>query len=331
MNFLDYASKISHKVDELVLTIVSGEPLKLYEAALHYIKAGGKRLRPLVVVLASRISGGDENIALPGAAAVELLHTFTLVHDDIIDKDEFRRGVPTVHKLWGTDMAIVAGDLLYAYAYKCLLYALRVGVPNERLLKATEYLTDATIAIAEGQALDMLLPVQQDVKIDDYIKMVSKKTAVLFAASAAIGATLANGNKDTVEKLWNIMMYAGIAFQIRDDILGLIGDEKILGKPIYSDLKEGKMTIPIIYTLNNVSEIEKKKIRSVLGNRAAALDELRHVVEIIRDTGAIEYADSVADEYAAKALDLLNMLRSKDSEALTMLEDVVKFMVKRYY
>lgn len=331
MSFIDYAVIISNKVTEFILDIVKGVPPELYEASLHYIKAGGKRLRPLIVVLASRISGGSEDIAIPGAAAVEVLHNFTLVHDDIIDKDDFRRGVPTVHRLWGIDNAIIAGDMLHAYAYKCLLQATKFNIPYDRVLRAIEYLVNATITIAEGQALDMFLPTRSNVSIDDYIDMVSKKTAVLFATSAVIGATLAGGKEDIIKKLWDIMMCAGISFQVRDDVLGLIGNEKILGKPVYSDLREGKMTILVIYALNRASEEDRKKITFVLGNRAATYRELNEVAEIIKGLGAIEYANNVADEYADKALKHLDMIESIDNEALVMLKDVVKFMVKRDY
>lgn len=331
MNFLDYVTIISEKVNDFIFDTLKGKPAELYEASLHYIKAGGKRLRPLITVLACRISGGKEDIAIPGAAAVEVLHTFTLVHDDIIDKDDFRRGVPTVHRLWGIDMAILAGDTLHAYAYKCLLRAVDVGVPIERVLKSMNYLTDATITIAEGQALDMLLPLRQNVSVDDYIEMVNKKTATLFAISATIGATLAGAQEKVVENLREIMTSAGIAFQIRDDILGLIGDEKVLGKPVYSDLREGKMTILVIYAYNKASENEKKKIKLVLGNRAATIEELREVAEIIKRLGAVEYAEYLADTYAEKAINLLKTVESVDSEALTMLKDVVNFMVRRNY
>jgi len=331
MSFLDYATIVSYKVDQFIYSIISGEPAELYEASLHYIKAGGKRLRPLITILASRIVGGNEETAIPGAAAVEVLHTFTLVHDDIIDKDELRRGVPTVHRLWGIDMAIVAGDTLYAYAYKCLLQALSYGTSSDRVSKAIEYLTEAAITVAEGQALDMLLPSRSTVSESDYINMVKKKTATLFAASAAIGAALAGGSDDVISKLWNIMIMAGIAFQIRDDVLGLIGDERTLGKPVYSDLREGKMTILVIYALNRADEKYRNKMKFVIGNRAATHEELAEVAELIKNLGALEHAEAIADEYAEKTIALVELLNSVDSEALLMMKDVVRFMVRRNY
>jgi len=328
---LEYASKISSYVDEYIYSLVKGEPQTIYEAALHYIKAGGKRLRPLVVVLSARIAGGTVEQALPGAAAVEILHTFTLIHDDIIDRDDVRRGVPTVHKVWGQDLAIVAGDLLFAYAFKSLLKAKEVGVPHERIVKAMEYLTDAAIIVAEGQTEDMLLPSKSNASLDDYLGMIYKKTAHLFAASAGIGAVL-GGASELIEKtLVEALKYAGIAFQIRDDILGLVGDEKKLGKPVYSDLREGKRTILVIYALNKCNEIEKRKLLSVLGNRNASIDEFREAAEIIIRSGALDYAEATASSYAEKALSLLSTLKesTKDSEALDMLRELVEYIVVR--
>ncbi|MEM0026364.1 MAG: polyprenyl synthetase family protein [Ignisphaera sp.] len=331
MDLTSYANIVAKKVEDFIYSTLKGYPQKLYEASLHYIRAGGKRLRPLVVVLSSRISGGSEEIAIPGAAAVEVLHTFTLVHDDIIDKDEFRRGVPTVHKLWGVEMGIIAGDLLFAYAYRCLLKALEYSVPSERVAKALGALTEAAITVAEGQALDMLLPEMDNADIEDYIDMVSKKTAALFAYSAKIGGILAGAEERLVSNLFNAMMNAGIAFQIRDDILGLVGDEKTLGKPVYSDLREGKRTILVIYSLKNLDEGKKTKILGVLGNRKADIDSLKEVARIIKESGAIEYADSLSEVYANRALEIVKNMDSNDREALEMFKEVIEFMIKRNY
>ncbi len=331
MSFLLYANEISKRVENFIYEVVKGEPKTLYESALHYIKAGGKRIRPLITVLSARICGGSENIAIPGAAAVEILHTFTLVHDDIIDRDELRRGVPTVHKIWGTDMAIISGDLLFAYAYRCLIKSLNYGIPSDRVVKALETLTEAAIIVAEGQALDMLLPTIDSVDSTRYIEMIRKKTASLFASSAVIGAVLAGGDKEVIEKLRESMINAGIAFQIRDDILGLVGDEKILGKPVYSDIREGKMTILVIHTLNKINEDGRKRLRSILGNRNASLHELSEAAEIIKSSGAIEYAENLAEQYANRAIEISRSVVSEDREALDMFREVVEFMVKRNY
>ncbi len=327
----EYAKHIASKVDEFIYETVKGSPELLYNASLHYVKAGGKRLRPLITVLSCRVCGGNEDLAVPGAAAIEILHTFTLIHDDIIDRDELRRGVPTVHKLWGEDIAIIAGDTLHAYAYKCLLRALERGAKPESVLRAFNHLIESAIVVAEGQTLDLLLSRKETASIDEYLEMVEKKTASLMIGSALIGASLAGAPPEIENRLREAMKAAGIAFQIRDDILGLLGDEKVLGKPVLSDLREGKRTILVIYTLSVVDEMKKRKLLSVLGKRDASIDELREAAEIIKSCGAVEYADKIAEEYAKKALELINSIETRDLEARELLKELVQFMIRRRY
>lgn len=330
MDLPTYATMVGKRVEDFIYSIISGSPRRLYEASLHYVRAGGKRLRPLVVVLASRIAGGTEEVAIPAAAAVEVVHTFTLIHDDIIDKDEMRRGVPTVHKLWGTEMAIVAGDLLFAYAYRCLHKALELGVPADRVGEAYRMLTEAVILVAEGQAMDMMLAESEEVKIEDYLVMVAKKTAALFAYAASIGAVIAGGEAEIVERLHSSLLYAGIAFQIRDDVLGLLGDERTLGKPTLSDIREGKKTLPVIYALRALAPEQKNKLRGVLGKRSATQEELRSALELIKSCNAIEFAERVADDYAERALNAAEGITNpKDAEALRLLKELIVFMVRR--
>ena len=331
MNLLEYAKSVAKKVDSFIVSTIDGKPRELYEAALHYIRAGGKRLRPLMTVLAARIAGGSEDVAIPAAAAIEVLHTFTLVHDDIIDRDEIRRGVPTVHKLWGTDTAIVAGDILYAYAYRCLLKAVDLGVEYGRIVKAVEYLTEGAIRVAEGQMLDMLFSRRERVSVDEYIEMVERKTAALFVAAVSMGAVLGGGDEKLILKLRDAMRLAGIAFQIKDDILGLIGDEKTLGKPVLSDLREGKRTILVIYALQKLDDERKERLLKVLGNTQAPIEELRRAAEIIISTGAVDYADKLARDYTEKARHIIESIECEDLSAKSMLLELVGYLVKRRF
>ena len=331
MKLLEYAKSIARKVDSFIVSTVDGKPRELYEAALHYIRAGGKRLRPLMTVLAARIAGGSEDVAIPAAAAIEVLHTFTLVHDDIIDRDEFRRGVPTVHKLWGTDTAIVAGDILYAYAYRCLLRATELGIEHSRIVKAVEYLTEGAIRVAEGQMLDMLFSRRDRVTVDEYIEMVERKTSALFVAAVSMGAVLGGGDEMTILRLREAMRLAGIAFQIRDDILGLVGDEKILGKPILSDLREGKRTILVIYAMQRLDDEHREWLLKVLGNSQASVEELKKAAEMITNTGAVDYADKLAREYAGKARHIIESIECRDANAKEMLFELVDYLVERRF
>lgn len=328
---LTYASYLARKVDAIINDVVRGDERSLYNASMHLIRAGGKRLRPLLVVLSARIFGLREELALHPAASVEILHNFTLIHDDIMDRDEFRRGVPTVHKVYGEAMAILAGDLLFAKSYEALLKLADYGIPLDRLMMALKELTWAAITVAEGQALDMEFGRRTDVTIEEYLKMVFKKTAALFKSSAYIGAVIAGADEESLERISNFAKYIGIAFQIRDDELGLVGDEKVLGKPVYSDLREGKKTLPVIYALSNVSEQSRKFLLNILGNRSACIDDLKRAAELIIESGALEYSNKMAEEFLSKGLASIEGVRTNDIEAKEMIKDFALFLTRRYY
>ncbi|MEM3019166.1 MAG: polyprenyl synthetase family protein, partial [Candidatus Bathyarchaeia archaeon] len=209
-----------------------GEPEVLRESSLHAFKSGGKRWRPFVVLKACELVGGDPRRALPAAAAVEILHNFTLIHDDIMDRDEFRRGLPTVHVLWGIPQAILTGDKLFAKVFKVLTDAGKASdIPSETLLKIVDSLAQAALEICIGQTMDMLFEGRFDVSEEEYLTMIRGKTAALARASAEVGALAGGGMPSEVQGLAKFGEEAGMAFQIVDDILGLTADEKELGKP----------------------------------------------------------------------------------------------------
>ncbi len=322
-----YLQEAARLVDSYILENVRGEPAKLYEAALHLIRAGGKRLRPAVVLASAEACGAPREKALPFAAAVEVLHTFTLIHDDIMDRDEVRRGVPTVHVVWGEPMAITAGDLLFAKAFELLLQARDRGVPLEDVVEACRILAEASRVIAEGQALDMDFETRETVTVDEYLEMISKKTAALFKASALLGAVAASAPRQVREKLAEYGWRMGMAFQIIDDILGIIGEEKELGKPVYSDIREGKKTLPIIYALEHLDPKDREKLRSILGKRDAPQTELAMAAELVKSSGAIDYSYRLAMEYVEAALDSLNIL--PHSRGRRVLEEIARLVIHR--
>ncbi|MEM1710418.1 MAG: polyprenyl synthetase family protein [Sulfolobales archaeon] len=327
---LSYATEIAGKVNLIISEVVRGDEKRLYEASLHLLKAGGKRLRPLLTVLSARLFGLDEDIALYPAASIELLHNFTLIHDDIMDRDDFRRGVPTVHKVYGEAMAILAGDLLFSKSYEAML--MLVGkVPDSLIVKALRELTWAAVTVAEGQSLDMEFEERDDVKMEEYFTMIFKKTAALFKASAYIGSVLAGADDSDLVRICEFARSVGMAFQIRDDELGLVGDEKVLGKPVFSDLREGKKTLLVIYALNNVGNSERELILKNLGNARASDEDLRRVAKIIVDSGALEFSNRVAEDYLRKGLTALDEISAKDLKAKKLLRDFAVFLTKRSY
>ncbi|MFQ6077047.1 MAG: polyprenyl synthetase family protein [Candidatus Bathyarchaeia archaeon] len=306
------------------------EPRVLYRASRHLIEAGGKRLRPFMVMKSCEIVGGRSEDSLPVAAAVELLHNFTLIHDDIMDGDSRRRGAPTVHVLWGTPIAINAGDLLFAKVYDSVIHHIDTErVPVERVIWVLDILSEATIAICEGQTLDMLYEERETISEVEYLDMIGKKTAALLKASAQAGAIVGGGSRSQIDRLGSFAYQAGLAFQIVDDILGLTADEKTLGKPVGSDIREGKRTLIIAHALSHANDKQRRLILSTLGDRDASPDRAREVTETIRSLGAIDYAAGRAKGLIEEAKLQLSLF--PDSPAKRLFLDLSDFILSRSY
>lgn len=316
-------------VNPFIENAIKGKPEDLYEASFHLIKAGGKRLRPTFVFLSHELFGGNVEKVIPAAAAVEILHNFTLIHDDIMDKDELRRGVPTVHRVWGEPLAILAGDLLFAKSYEALLKLSDYGINADIINQCVKELTWGAITVAEGQSMDMDFEKRWNVTIEEYLEMIYKKTSALFIVSVALGTLTAGVSGRDLKLMKEYARNVGISFQIRDDELGLIGDEKVLGKPILSDLREGKKTILVIYALNNLVNDEVRFLKSILGKRNAKLTELKQAAELIKKSGALEFSNKLAEKYKLKGLQALSNVNVKNEEAYKLLLELTDFLTKR--
>jgi geranylgeranyl diphosphate synthase type I len=328
MNLERYFSDIINDVNNAIAKYLeSANTLTLYEASRHLFSAGGKRLRPLILVSSADSLGGDRKRSILAGAAIETLHTFTLVHDDIMDHDSLRRGLPTVHVKWGEPMAILAGDLLHAKAFQMLNDSL-TGFDSDIYHKVMETFVNSVIALSEGQAMDMEFENRDDVAIDDYMEMIKKKTAYLIACSSGIGSMISGGDNTTFEKFFNFGLYLGISFQIVDDIIGITSDESELGKPVFSDIREGKRTLLVIKTLNEASSEELLLLRSVLGNRNSSHEDLKKAAEIIK-THSFEYAYNLAEKYKVMALSNLSEINFKNKDAIDALIYISDFTVKR--
>lgn len=212
---------------------------------------GGKRLRPVLTLLACAETGGRPEQALPAAAAIELLHNFSLIHDDIEDGDAVRRHRATVWTLWGMPQAVNAGDSLFALAFAAMQRLGECGVDAGATLAALNLFTRTCVALTEGQHLDMRFEDRSDVKVEEYMRMIEGKTAALIGASAATGALVAGAPTDTAEALWRFGRDLGLAFQIQDDILGIWGDPALTGKAAGNDILRRKKSLPMLYTLNH--------------------------------------------------------------------------------
>jgi geranylgeranyl diphosphate synthase type I len=295
-------------------------PDEMYYAMRHLLDAGGKRLRPSALLLAAEAVGGKPENVMPAAVAIELVHNFTLIHDDIMDEADLRRGLTTVHKKWGVPRAIIAGDALYSKAFEILSCTRSEPV---RLVESLELMSKTCTDICEGQWMDMNLATRKDVKEEEYMRMVEKKTAVLFAASMKIGATLSGANNDAARALWDFGRMTGIGFQIYDDVIDLITPEEILGKAQGGDIIEGKRTLIVIHALSKGVTIE------ALGKSNATRSEVSAVLTTLRDSGSIDYAKNKAVGFIDEGKAALKAL--PDSEAKNILIGLADYMIARKY
>jgi len=325
MSIIDILKKYSKTIDnEIEVSLSTIDPLTLREASDHLIKAGGKKLRPVLVLLSSEAVGGRTQDALKTAASMELIHTFSLIHDDIMDRDKMRRGKPSVHMLWGEPMAILAGDTLFSKAFETVLET-DTEIDPERVVEALKTVADSCIKICEGQALDISFEGKLDVKEDEYLTMIYKKTAALISAATRAGAILGGGTEEQVESLSEYGRLIGLAFQIQDDYLDVVSDEEDIGKPVGSDIVEGKMTLMVVHTLANASKEDKKKLISILkSNNEDMVDD---AISIFNRYGSIEYTRNIALQNVKTAKKLLDVL--EDSDAKKSLELIADFVLER--
>jgi geranylgeranyl diphosphate synthase type II len=295
------------------------QPGSLYDPIRYTLEGNGKRLRPVLVLLACEAVGGKVVAALPAAAAIELLHNFTLVHDDIMDRDDTRRGRPTVHRKWDSDVALLAGDGLVALAYQHLL---KTDTP--RLAQIARLFTDGIIELCEGQALDREFEQAAHVSMADYLAMISKKTARLLAISAGMGGMIGGGNERQVALLTEYAENLGIAFQIQDDLLDITVEQKVLGKDFGSDIKRHKRTYLVIHALEHGAATQQRHLREALGTPNLTTDEVLNVRKIFEETGALSSATRAVRDYIARSRSALDALAaSAEVGGLQMLLDVV--------
>ncbi len=317
-----YINEIT-KFEKKYQPILQGrKPASLYEPCEYIINGTGKRLRPFLVMLSAKAVGAKTSSVYNAAMAVELFHNFTLVHDDIMDNAEKRRGRPTLHIRNDLSTAILAGDNLLAIAYECLLKnAKRDGT------SAVEDFTLGLIEVCEGQSLDKDFEIREKVSLDEYIVMISKKTAALAEISCSIGAKLGNGTKQEVSALRRYGKYLGLAFQIQDDLLDIMADEVELGKKIGGDLLEGKKTYLLLKALEKAKGEDKKLIESVIANHGIKKSQIQTYKKLYSNLGVIEDAGREVERYTKLALSALKNV--KNQEAKITLEWLANSLTKR--
>lgn len=294
--------------------------VSLLDTIMRYIvKRKGKQLRPMFVLLSAKLTGTINDQTYRAASLVELLHTATLVHDDVVDESYERRGFFSINALWKNKIAVLVGDYLLS---KGLLLSLDNG--DFEVLKI---LSGAVKQMSEGELLQIEKARNLNLKEDIYFEIIKSKTASLLASSCAAGAYSASQHQETADKMRQFGEWVGIAFQIKDDLFDY-GNEDV-GKPTGNDIREKKLTLPLIYTLNNCSSTQKKELIYIIKNENRRKEKVNQVIDVVKKSGGIAYSQQKMEEYRDKALALLHEF--EDTEVRQTLEELVRYTTDRKY
>jgi geranylgeranyl diphosphate synthase type I len=290
----------------------------------------GKRFRPILCLLAYYALSGVYEKALPAAASIELIHNFSLIHDDIEDKDVERRHRPTVWKIWGVPQAINAGDGMHVIANLAALRLKERNVTHKKIVDVLSILNETVMKLCEGQYLDISFERRTDVTSKEYLEMIYLKTAALIESSVHVGALIATEDKEVLENFIEFGRDMGMAFQIRDDIIGTWGETKNTGKPKGSDIENKKKTLPVIYTFENCNSLEKKKLEDIYSKEILLKEDVAFVMGLMEDKDAYKYSTDIAAKYEKNALNAFESLKL-NKEAKEKILSLIQFLVHRDY
>ncbi len=305
--------------DHFICTELRSEIPFINQLIEYIIKAGGKRIRPLLVLLTARAFNHDQQHHIHLAAAIELIHTATLLHDDVVDSSSLRRGFQTANSIWGNDASVLVGDFLYSRAFQLIVRLQNLEIMN--------IFSNATNLIAEGEVLQLLNCHDPDTTEKAYFEVIRRKTAKLFEVATQIGTALSPYTIHQMNAMQNYGMQLGIAYQLIDDALDYNSSAEEMGKNIGNDLTEGKPTLPLIYALQKGTSVEAEVIRHAIEQGSS--ENLDAILAIIESTGAIEYTANAAKQYAYHAQTSLTNI--PDSPYRQALHDLTEFVVERHY
>jgi geranylgeranyl diphosphate synthase type II len=295
-------------VKEIEVFQKENKDFSLYDPVNYILDIGGKRLRPVLTLLATDLFGGVVSDSIKPALGIEVFHNFTLLHDDIMDNAPLRRGQATVHEKWNVNAAILSGDVMFVQAF-----SLVTSCKNEFLRDVLDLFNVTAIEVCEGQQHDMDFESRNDVSIDEYIEMIRLKTSVLVACALKLGAVLASAPKEDAEKLYDFGLNLGIAFQIKDDILDVFGNAALVGKKVGGDILANKKTYLLLKALEDGDESQNITLKSWLSKEGGA-DKVEAVTEIFEALSVKEKADEVMDGYYQKSIEALDAIQIDDSK-----------------
>lgn len=321
----EYLKKMSAELDGPIKSYIGDEePKVLMDASKQYPYAGGKRMRPAMAVACCRAVGGDGSKAVPLAVAVEYIHNFTLIHDDLMDEDEKRRGMTTIHVGYGPATAILAGDALFAKAFQIIA---DLDIPGEKMRAVLQYVTKAVWDLARGQQMDINNE-GNIVSEEVYLETIKLKTSVLFAAAAAGGAIVGGATPEQVKAINEYAIELGLGFQMYDDYLGVAGDSSKTGKSVGNDIRKGKCTCMVTHTISVLKDQKLlDEFKSILGNMDATDEQCARARQIMEDAGSIQYNLDLAKKKVENAISKISFLpESEDKEFMIAL---AKYAVDR--
>lgn len=308
-------------VEEEMLSHLRSEPVLLGEIASYLVKAGGKRVRPAMTLLSFKAAGGDDvQKVIPIAAAIELIHTASLIHDDINDGTNLRRGILTANKKYGNSSALVAGDFLFVKAF-------RIGGSYD--WEIVKIIADACSQLAEGEIQQDLNQYNTNLTEVEYLDTINKKTASLITACSKVGAVLSGASQERIAALSDYAHSIGLAFQITDDILDVTGEEGDIGKPVGNDVRDGQLSIVTIKALELAGSEKRSELEAIIRNKGNTQDEIDRAIEIIKGTDALDHAYALAQKYADGARESLLIL--DESDYRDNLELNIEMILGRYY
>jgi len=316
--FLDLVAPKLEATEEIFRRSLASDVPFIQEAGVYLADGGGKRVRPALLLLASRLLGHDGDEDVTYAAVVELIHTATLIHDDVIDHADLRRGRTTVNRLWGNHPTVLLGDWIYTLAMQKALSHGRVEV--------IQRLVGATLRMTEGELLALQRLGSVDLPVEEYFRIIDRKTAHLFAAACSVPALIPPIRPGAGDKLARYGESLGVCFQLVDDLLDFTGRREELGKPVLSDLKEGKLTLPLILLLPRVSAARRRLVEQVLEDRDFVRVAPEQILELVRSEGTLEEVREMAEGYAARAkAELASLPGGEAREALELAPDFILY------
>lgn len=309
MNITEQQQKLSNLIDEKLAELdLPQQPSLLYDPVRYTLSLPGKRVRPYLTLIGCGLCEGEIEQAIPAALSIELLHNFTLLHDDIMDRASKRRGKPSVYKKWDSSTAILSGDAMYAKAFSQLQYYGR----EERFSKESyrlilDLFLESAETVCEGQAFDLMFEKSDQIGIDEYLQMIEGKTAALISGSLAMGGAVAGANPEQIDELKFVGQKTGIAFQIQDDLLDVIADPEKFGKKQGGDIVEGKKTYLTLLALQRSGEEQRKELSRLLSSPEKTEADISRVISMYRELNVIEDTRNAVEYHYQAAIDHLQV------------------------